>query len=1029
MKKPFAQIYRFRAFLHGGLLLPAIMAAAPVCIADEAEDQFNFATGLLIRKEYELAAEEFSGLLKKHPGFQSADVALFRLGESLAEMKDYDRAVEAFKKITVDHPQSARLPRTYYRLGQISSRKNHRRAAQYYATVAEKWPKNKLSESALYWSAEELFLAEDWNGAAKAYRAVITRYPSGKHVAHSMYSLGWSEFKRNDFGSSAKSFRDFLGKFQGHDMAPECRLKLAESLYKLKKYDEAHAMYSAAGAVGGKIAQEAAIGSAWCLYNQGKLREAADSFSRAAGMLGKTARAAVCVFNAGNAFIEGGDFEKAMTAFSRIAADHPAYELAPEAAYWKGYSLVRLKRFNEAADVLDTLKSSGKLKRKEAELLHTLAEAEFGLKNYRSAADLYSAVARRFPRHNLADDASYGRMLALEKAGDIPAAESAGEEFFSKFPDSDVAHIARFALAEYRFRLGKYRAAAADFRKFLAGKKLSDLGDDVEYKLGWCAMNLNDPVEAMKRFTAVITKYPESPLVPEAVYMAGRAAEDGDDMTGARKHYESCVSNHAGTEYARRSDLALVLMDLDAKKYEAALTRVEAFIKKTPEGPLAAYAYVYRGEALSESGRFDEALASYGNIKGEKSEGSGADAAYGLAWVYRKTGKHGNAAEIFFKVAAMRSSKSQDAEFWGCRSLEDAGRSPEAAQHYEKFIAVHGASARADEAAYRQALCMFKAKRLDDAHKLYKSFLRDREKSDFTANALYDLAWLYKEKRNMSAMAQNLKRILEKFPESDLVSDVKFRLGEIAYDNEDYDGAASYYEGALVRGDVSFGDKILYKLGWCYKRLSAPEKAIEAYSRIVEKFPQSELVDEAHYRVGKIFQKSAKYAEAIKEYGVVGTGPFAEKALFQHAECLRAVVRQKEALAIYEKILTRFPNTEFINQVNLGKGHCLRSLSAFKDAIESYQSVVRATDTVEAASALLGTGYSYYAVGSYKDAAKAFLKVDILYGYKELKPEALDMVAKSWAKTGNMEKAKKYRDELQRRYPDSKFAKAGEVGP
>ena len=131
----------------------------------------------------------------------------------------------------------------------------------------------------------------------------------------------------------------------------------------------------------------------------------------------------------------------------------------------------------------------------------------------------------------------------------------------------------------------------------------------------------------------------------------------------------------------------------------------------------------------------------------------------------------------------------------------------------------------------------------------------------------------------------------------------------------------------------------------------------------------------------------------------------------------------KEALDLYNGTLQKYPKTEFAIQVNLGKGHCYRTLGAFQDAADAYELVVKATDTIDAASALIGIGYSQFAREQYKEAAKTFLKVDILYGYEELKPEALAMTSKSWEKAGDAEKAGKYRQELERRYPDSKFAK------
>ena len=72
-------MHNSRLHFHVFFLTVALLAAV-LANADEADDQFNFATGLLIKNEPRLAADEFRGLLDKHPQYRQADVARYRLG-------------------------------------------------------------------------------------------------------------------------------------------------------------------------------------------------------------------------------------------------------------------------------------------------------------------------------------------------------------------------------------------------------------------------------------------------------------------------------------------------------------------------------------------------------------------------------------------------------------------------------------------------------------------------------------------------------------------------------------------------------------------------------------------------------------------------------------------------------------------------------------------------------------------------------------------------------------------------------------
>ena len=1002
--------------------IPLLLAlCVPFLTADEAEDQFNFATGLLIKNEPEMAADEFKDLLASHPNIAKADVALYRLGEALSKTGDDAGAKKALQKLVSGYPASEKLPQGTFRLAQLTAPTDHAGAAKLYGRVAEKWPDNPLAEAALYWSAEELFKAEKWSPAAKAYATVMDKHPTGKYVAHALYSRGWSELKADRLEAALAAFRDFLEKFPRHEFAPESRLKMAETLRKLKRYDEAVAAYDKTIVGSGAFSADAAIGRAWALYENKQMADAAKAFEKAAQALGNDERAGVCLFNAGNALVEGGDFEGAAGLFARLTDGFSGHELAPTAGYWRGYCLTQLKRFDEAVPVLDGVLKGGKLEEKAVELHHTLAEARMGAEQYEAAAKAYASVCKKAPQHELADEAAYGRMLALGKAGDLAAAEAAGDAFFRGHAKSEIAPLARFALAEYRFRLKKYAEAASSFEALLADRPKEELVDDAHYKIGWCAMHLDDARRSEKHF-ALAARMNASPLAPESAFMAGRTSEQFGDTKKATVHYNACVKGWPETEYAQRAGLALAFLDIGNKQFEKALARADAFLKDHPDSELASYAHLYRGEALLELGRLDDSLDAYANVP---TEGGGAalDAAYGMAWAHRKAERHQKAADTFQRVAGSSSDKAVDAAFWTGRSLEDVGKLAEAAGRYKAFLADHADSPHADEAAYRQALCLLNDKQLDEAGKLYAAYLEERPQSALIDQARYDLAWVHLENKDTGKARTILEDLLKQHPDSKLAADVAFRLGEMAYDEEDYAAAGKWYESALEREGITFADKVLYKLGWSRDRLGESESAAATFARIPQEHAASELATEANYHAGRLQQKLKRLEEARAAYAKVASGPFAEKALFQTAECWRAESRHKEALEAYEKLLADYPETQFLNQANLGRGHSCRAVGAFKDALEAYRAVIKATDTIDAASALLGEGYTHFAQGNHKDAAKAFLKVDILYGYEELKPEALAMLAGTWEKAGNEEKAKKYRKELLSRYPDSDFAK------
>ncbi len=990
--------------------------------ADEATDQFNFATGLLIRNEYALAADEFQKLLQKTPAFPQADVALYRLGEALEKGGQTAPAQAAFERLVKEYPKSERAAQASYWLAQIAARKDPRAAAAHYAAVFQRWPESPLAEAARYGQAEELFKAEAWPAAAQACADLLQAFPEGKYVAQARYSRAWALTRAGDDAAALTAFQEFVQRHADHELAPECRIQIAACLRRLQKLDEALAAYDALRNAAGAVGLDARVGRAFVLYDRKEMPAAAAAFLEAAQALGKDARAPVCLLNAGHAYVAAGQFEPAAAAFAALTTDWPKHESAAAAAYWNGYALVRLGKFDAAASILTKVVADPQAAALAVESRLALAEALAGRKEYAGAAALYAEAARQKADHALADDAAAGQVFALEQAGDLAAAAVAAEAFVKTYPKSDLFPTVHFAAAEYRFRLQQYPAAATAFAAFVAACPQHALVPDAHYKLGWCARHLKDQPKAREHFAQVAAKYPQSPLAAESAFRAGQAAEAQGVAADAATAYAEAARLGGDGVFAQQAELAQVALELAAKQSEPALKRALAFVPRFPKSAFLPFAHLYAGEALVELGRPEEALAAYRRVDGTQAEAA-ADAAFGIGWACRRLNRPDEALAAFTPLADGQSSRAEEAAWWLARTLEDAARFADAKARYAAFAARFTESPRREESEYRRALCAYRAKEWAEAEQLYAALLTARPKGAFAAQALYDRAWVQLEQNHATEGEAHFRQLIAAYPDSPLVPDARFRLGELAYDRQQYAEAAAAYEAALAVPKLAFADKLLYKLGWAREHLEQPEPALQAFDRLVREAATSELVPEARYRCGRLLQQLGRRDEAIAALAQVPDGPFAEKALFLVGECQRAAGRHKEALEAYGQVLKRWPEGACRVPALLGRGHSLRANGANQDALEAYAAVVAATEAVEAAQAVLGQGYAHLALNQHAEAAKAFLKVDILYGYEELKPEALAMLVKTWTQAGDAAKAAQYRDELRKRYPEAPAAK------
>jgi TolA-binding protein len=360
--------------------------------------------------------------------------------------------------------------------------------------------------------------------------------------------------------------------------------------------------------------------------------------------------------------------------------------------------------------------------------------------------------------------------------------------------------------------------------------------------------------------------------------------------------------------------------------------------------------------------------------------------------------------------------------FWAARSHEDAGHFDAASAAYGLCLQQTPPSAHADEAAYRQAYCLWQTRKPDDAERLYNAVIQERAASPFAANALYDLAWVMLEQGKKPEARQRFEEFARHYPKHLLAPDAHFRIGELACEKEEFVTAATHYEIAAA-AQVTFRDKALYKLGWTREKLEQNEAAVQTFLQLARQFPKSEFAPEACYRAGCLLQGMGKFDAARAALAAVADSAFSEKAACGVADCWRAAGKHTEAADAYGQVLAKWPHGDCRVPALLGRAGERRATGAFADAVADYDEVARGGDeTLESAQAMLGQGHCWFALKKWEDAARCFLKVDVLYGFDDLKPEALAMAARSWGQAGDAEKAAMYRADLKKRYPKSKEA-------
>lgn len=1003
------------------LLLTCLLPAGLLSGAEDkkAETQFNFATGLLIKNEHALAGDEFEALLRNYPNFTQADIACYRLGEARQKGGQPDAARQAFERLLKDFPASDRAPHAHYWLGQLKSGEDPAAAAKHYAAILAQWPESPIAEAAAYGAAENQFKAGNWDAAITGCDALLKSFPNGEQAPNALYTRGWAAFQSEKWELACSSFGEFVKKAPQNPLAEVARAKQAQALHRLGRLDEALKLYTELSPLDNESGLASSIGRATLLFERGDTPAAAEAFEAVAKRLAGDPRRPACLLNAGHAWFATNNFKRAAAAFGQLTRDHPQDALAPAAAYWLGQAQFRGGDAAKAVATVTPLLDQAALQKAHGfDLRLLLAEAQMSQQAYAEAAKAYATARQAQPDHRLVPEAWMGELAALEKAGQTDAAEKTAAAFLEALPNHERAAEMRFWLGEFRFRRQAYAEADEAMAAFLAAAPKHKLAPEALYKRGWCARHGERHADAMTHFKALYTAWPDHPLAAEAALRAGQAAEALRKPAEAFEAYQQARKLSPASETAEQAWLAGTAILLTKGDTQKALETAAEFVARHPKSTLLPYAELYRAEALSRLERFDEALKVY-QLPLLQEAATVQEATFGAAWCLDRLQRPAEAAAAYEKVAGGGKGRAVEAAYLAARAYEQAKEFGKARQAYAGIAANEAQpEARRDEAAYREAYCAWQAKDAEGAVRSYTSMLTQRADSPLAPQALYDLAWVLLEQDKHADAEARFRELAKRFPTNALAADVQFRLGELAYERGDYAAAAAAYETALKQPGISFAGEVRYKLGWTYEQLKRPDDAINCFARLAADDPQGVRAPEARYRQARLLQEAGRHDQALAVLKEITEGTFAEHAALLRAESLRATNRQREALEAYDHLLKTWPEGSFRLAGQLGRAHALRTVGAHKDALEAYSAVAATTPSESAAQATLGQGYCHFAMQQWDEAAKAFLKVDILYGYENLKKEALTQLALTWEKAGDADKAARYRNELAQRYPE-----------
>ena len=471
---------------------------------------------------------------------------------------------------------------------------------------------------------------------------------------------------------------------------------------------------------------------------------------------------------------------------------------------------------------------------------------------------------------------------------------------------------------------------------------------------------------------------------------------------------------------------AQLAFDLSFDPYSEAIKALKDYLRTYPNSSRNDDAYNFLYKISVTTGNYKDAQDALDNIK---QKGSDYNKNYQKISLYRgieyfNQFNDEDAIKMFKKAIELDADKAVTAEavFWSGESFFRSDNIWGAKKYYTEFLSLPAAKKLPvyNVANYNLGYVYFKQEQYGDAIPSFQAFVSSAKNEEPTmvadanirlgdsyfaskgydnAIANYDKAikmglldmdyTLFQKAKALGVLSrydeeiQTLNKIIKTYPNSSIVSEAQYELGNTYLIRKDNENAL--YNFKKVVSDYpnsSFAVKARLKSGLIYYNSEQYELALNTFKKVVEDFPNSPESKEALVSIKNIYVEMNKvddylnYANALPNSTVRVSEQ--DSLLYISAEKVYLNSDYGSALPALEKYVERFPEGSFIVPASFYLGDCRMREGQNKEALSNLETVIAAPRSEFTESALVKAATLSYGLAKYDTSLLYFTSLEAM---------------------------------------------------
>ncbi|MFA8344054.1 MAG: tetratricopeptide repeat protein [Rhodothermaceae bacterium] len=918
-----------------------------------------------------------------------------------------------------------------------------------------------------YFAAECLIALDQIDGAAAQLESFIEEHPVSNFADKALFKLGTIYFQVGRYEDSRNVLTRLLENHPESNFVPKTFYWIGESFVRDNLLSEA----------------ESFLLQSIAKNNQSKFID-------------------YSLYTLGTVYEKKGDYEKAVKYYDELLAYHNNSKLAPRTQLRIGLCFYKLKEYDRTV-----LELSDKLINKLTpdliqEAKFVLANAFFKLKEYENAEKSYKSILDNLSNESSKDQINYSLAWVNFQTQEYEEAYRIFNRLAKEAGDT-IRTASLFWSGEAKRFNGDKNSALKIYDRFLTLYPNNKYASQAKLNMALIYYNDNN-FDKARTFLSGLSSSNDVVAFGKSLTLLGEISLNSKEYGVAEKYFESALNvDNLPKDLIRRAKLGLAVSlffindHINSEEILSELSEEDSRFEKDK-------VQFYLAECSFLRKNYNKALSHYNKIS-FSDQTITRQTLYGKAYSYFNLKDFANASYYFNEyIQRYRNDKNiVDCKlrladsYFGIKDYEKSSAM------FKNIFRRNRREANNSYTYYQYAQALFRNGEGEAATEQFKLLQEKFPGSKYSDMAQYFCGWIKFQQPDYKAAINEYEEIFEKYSDSKLTPLAIYSIGDSYYNMGSYDTAVVYYSKLLdeypgtqyafdaingisfcymaqdktaeavnvidnyinLNNNKDFADKILMKRGEIFYGLSAYDKARDTYMNFINKYPNSKLLPDAFFWLGKSLVTLEQKEEAIKSFKVV-TDSYLNKevglpAVIELGKIYNADQNYDLAIQLYSNVQDKFDNPEKNAEVlyekalsHVKKGEVATAYDIFNDLSSYYiESVFAdkaklelglielARKNYERSEELLKTlgeirnddigakaQFNYGAVlfeqGKYDDAISALVRVRSVFpGYDEWYTRSLLKLGDCYIKIKEWKKAREMFRAVKKKHPKDEFGK------